>query len=105
MNKNTPDYKKIYSEMIPDKFPDKSESCRSILNKKELNTMDIITLNTIISRKDSKSYNQKLKSYDRHTIFEILDYQKKHQMTNVTAARHFNLSRNTLQKWKKIFQI
>lgn len=103
MKKITPDYKKIYTEMIKNKYPDKTEMCLPILNKKIIGIMDIINLNTLICSRNNQSENQKLKSYDRTAIFEILNYQKQQGMNNATAAKHFNLSRNTIHKWKKTF--
>lgn len=102
----TPDYRKIYLDMIRIKYPEKKELCRSILEKKNIDPLDIIRLNDIIAGKSDKEKirdNQKLKSYDRNTILQILDYQKKHHLNNTELALHFKLSRNTVAKWKKIF--
>lgn len=103
MKKTTPDYKKIYTEMIMDKYPDYLPKCHTILDKNEFSVMDVIRLNKLISSGNNRNANQKYKSYDRTAIFEILDYQKKHNLNNVSVARHFNISRNTLGTWKKKF--
>lgn len=103
-----PNYKKIYTDILNAKYPDKISSCRNILEKKELSSMDIMSLNKIIfdvRSKDFQSLNQKHKSYDKSTILEILIYQKKHKFNNSQLAEYFNLSRNTVTKWKKIFLI
>lgn len=105
MKKKSIDYKKLYTEMVLEKYPQKISQCHSILRKKEITVMDIIRLNKIISSEDAQSINQKYKSYDRTAIFEILDYQKKHRLNNVATARHFNISRNTLGSWKKQFLV
>jgi len=62
---------------------------------------EVIT--NIKSDKEKIRDNQKLKSYDKNTILQILDYQKKHHLNNTELALHFKLSRNTVAKWKKIF--
>lgn len=101
--KNTPNYRKIYEDMIAKKYPDKAEACKSILTKKKIKTIDVVMLNNIIVGFDSHyiENNQKLKSYDKDTVFEVLMYQKKHHLNNIQTAKHFNISRNTLSSWKK----
>ncbi|WP_294282760.1 helix-turn-helix domain-containing protein [uncultured Chryseobacterium sp.] len=102
----TPDYRKIYQDMIRMKYPDKEALCRSILDKKTIDPLDIIRLNAIITGKNAQEKihdDQKLKSYDKRTILQILNYQKKHHLNNTELASHFNLSRNTVAKWKKLF--
>ncbi|GAB0157212.1 hypothetical protein CHRYSEOSP005_24830 [Chryseobacterium sp. Alg-005] len=101
-----PDYKLIYSDLISKKHPDKKEKCEAILQKKELSVLDVIVLNKIISPSTDKevvNFNQKFRSYDKNFILRILDYQKKHRLSNVQLARRYNLSRNTVAKWKKCF--
>lgn len=105
MKKATPNYKRIYTDIMMDKYPEKITECLHILNKKTLSVMDIIDLNNRISSHNAKKINQQLKSYDRDTIFKILTYQKQHQLNNIETAKHFNLSRNSLQKWKKIYLV
>lgn len=103
-----PNYKRIYTDMITIKYPDKLKDCSNILNKKKLNTFDVISLQKILFGSENVSAghsNQLLKSYDETTILKILTYQKKHGMNNVELSRHFKLSRNTVAKWKKIFTI
>ncbi|WP_307460635.1 helix-turn-helix domain-containing protein [Chryseobacterium sp. SORGH_AS_0447] len=102
----TPDYRKIYQDMIRMKYPEKEELCQSILSKKRIEPLDIIRLNAVIagnSYKERARDNQKLKSYDKKTILQILHYQKKNQLNNTELAKHFDLSRNTVAKWRKIF--
>ncbi|HUH25918.1 MAG TPA: helix-turn-helix domain-containing protein [Flavobacterium sp.] len=48
--------------------------------------------------------NQKYRSYDKATIIEILNYQKKNGLNNTQLANHFKLSRNTVAKWERLFQ-
>ncbi|KAA0128663.1 helix-turn-helix domain-containing protein [Chryseobacterium sp. SN22] len=101
-----PDYRKIYEDMIRMKYPDKETLCRSILEKKNIDLFDVIRLNAIITGKNAQEKiqgDQKLKSYDKDTILQILDYQKKHGMNNTALASHFKLSRNTVAKWRKLF--
>lgn len=104
MKKKEPNYKKIYTDIIHFKHPEKSEACKKILDKETLGILDILNLNDILFQTSQDTFmNQKLKSYDRDTIFAILDYQKKNKLNNNQIAMHFKLSRNTITKWKKIF--
>jgi DNA-binding transcriptional regulator YiaG len=48
------------------------------------------------------TYNQKFRSYKIPDIQKILDYQNKYQLNNSQFANHFQLSRNTVAKWKKM---
>ncbi|PIF46284.1 hypothetical protein CLU96_3309 [Chryseobacterium sp. 52] len=104
MKNSIPNYKKIYTDILNVKYPHKKEICADILSKRELLTIDIILLNQKIFNTDQKKENQKYRSYDKATIFKILDYQKKFSLNNTQLAKHFNLSRNTVSKWKKYFQ-
>lgn len=102
------DYKRIFRDIIEIKHPEKREECQGILSKKELSTMDIIKLNQRIfdvKTKENYSFNQRHRSYSKGSILEILDYQKKNKLNNSELSLHFNLSRNTIAKWKRIFSI
>ncbi|WBV53792.1 helix-turn-helix domain-containing protein [Chryseobacterium gambrini] len=98
---SNPDYKRIYSDILVAKFPHKISECQTILSKKTISVLDVIKLNTIIFGFFQE--NQKHRSYDRATIFEILDYQKKNKLNNSQLALHFKLSRSTIAKWRKHF--
>lgn len=103
-----PDYKRIYTDLISSKFPDKKKECEKYLNKENLSNLNIIELNQKIFGKSDKkiiSESQKYRAYDKTTIFEILDYQNKKQCSNSELAAHYNISRNTITKWKKIFSL
>lgn len=103
---NNPDYKKIYNDMISLKYPEKKKMCENILKKEKLSTLDVIKLNNFLTKdlsETNNSENQKLKSYDKTTVFKILDYQKKHCLNNAELAKHFNMSRNTVAIWKKLY--
>ena len=95
----TPNYKRIYSDILKKKYPEKIEYCNSILQKTKLSTLDIIQLNEKIFGSNSP----RLRSYSKSDILKILDYQKKHKLNNSQLANHFKLSRNTVAKWKKMF--
>ncbi|MGV0923906.1 helix-turn-helix domain-containing protein [Empedobacter tilapiae] len=99
-------YKTLYTDIINDLYPDKLLQCQEILNKQDLNILDILELNKLIFGEEYKNnieVNQKFRSYSKQDILLILDYQKKHRLNNTQLANHFNLSRNTIAKWKKIF--
>lgn len=106
--KNTPDYKKIFNDIINIKFPEKKETCSHLLDKPDLSVLDIIDLNELLFRNSSKEnriFNQKHRSYNESVIYQILEYQKKNRLNNSQLAGHFKLSRNTVTKWKSLFPI
>ncbi|WP_419867928.1 helix-turn-helix domain-containing protein [Chryseobacterium sp. CT-SW4] len=101
-----PNYKKIYTDIINKKYPEKLTTCKTLLLKNKLSFLDVIKLNQkIFGNNETLSGNQRHRSYDVKTIFEILDYQKKHNLNNSQLAIHFKLSRNTVAKWKKNFAV
>ncbi len=105
---STPDYARIYSDILDLKFPHKKKICRPILRKERITVLDVIELNNKIfksSDKNSPGYNQKYRAYSKSDILFILDYQKKYRLNNSQLANHFKLSRNTVTKWKKIFLV
>ena len=102
----TPDYIKIYTDLIELKHPEKRDKCSVLLSKNSLSTLDIINLEKILFKnmeKELDKFNQAHKSYNEKTILEILAYQRKNELNNSQAAHHFRLSRNTLARWKKIY--
>lgn len=102
---NRPNYKLIYKDFIEKKHPHKLSVCAPFFKKKIWTDLDVIKLNKILlgASRESISKNQKYKSYDKKTILEILNYQKKNNLNNIQIANHFNISRNTLAKWKNCF--
>ncbi|MEJ5049259.1 helix-turn-helix domain-containing protein [Chryseobacterium culicis] len=102
----TPDYKKIYSDLVDLKYPEKKHECAKILSKKNLSAFDVIEINRIIFSYDQNiKANQSHRSYNKETIYKILEYQKKNYLNNTQLALHFKLSRNTVAKWKTLFSI
>ncbi|WP_213279046.1 helix-turn-helix domain-containing protein [Chryseobacterium indologenes] len=102
---NNPDYKKIFKDIIQYQYPHKAKACESILNKESLTGIDVITLNNLIfeSRcQEPAVFNQKHHFYDKQSIMQILEYQKKHNLNNTQVAQKYKLSRNTVAKWKKL---
>ncbi|AZA77305.1 helix-turn-helix domain-containing protein [Chryseobacterium sp. G0186] len=103
-----PDYKRIYNDLITIKCPEKKEICDHLLSKVDLSVLDIININQILFDKSSKEntqFNQRHRSYNESTIFQILEYQRDNKLNNSQLARHFKLSRNTITKWKNQFLI
>lgn len=96
-----PDYNKIYYDIIMIKFPSRMEDCKRLLSKERLTALDVITIDKILFGENTE--NNKHRSYNKKTILKILDYQKKNKLNNSQLAKHFQLSRNTVTKWKKIF--
>jgi len=101
-----PNYKLIFTDILDQKYPHKKEYCKNILNKTEINEFDVIKLTHIIFGNKSKvpTINQKFKAYNKSTILEILRYQTQNNLNNSQTANHFNLSRNTVSKWRKHFE-
>lgn len=103
---NIPNYKQIYKDLIEQKYPHKKATCTVILEKEQLTFLDVIELNELIFETVSKKtleMNQKYRSYDKDTIIDILNYQKKNGLNNTQLSNHFKLSRNTVTKWKSLF--
>ena len=98
----TPNYKRIYSDILKKKYPEKKELCNHIIKKENLSSFDIISLNEKIFGANPIQ-NQKLRSYSKSDIIKFLDYQKKHNLNNSQLVNHFKLSRNTVAKWKKYY--
>ncbi|MCQ4142437.1 helix-turn-helix domain-containing protein [Chryseobacterium sp. EO14] len=106
MKQIKPDYKLIFSDIIDKEYPEKREKCQSFLDKDFLSALDIIKLNSLLFEiKDNKKNNlsQKHRSYKKSDVLQIIYYQKKFKLNNSQLAKKFNLSRNTVTKWKKIY--
>lgn len=96
-----PNYRRIYTDILEYKHPEKKQQCHTILSKIQLSAMDVINLNNIIFYDTiKKDKNKKHKNYDIPTIREILKFQKDHNLSNVKVAEHYGISRNTISKWK-----
>lgn len=103
-----PDYKRIFTDILNTEHPDKICHCKKKLEKEQLSSIDIVLLNKIVFGNNGQvinALNQKHRTYDRSAILEILTYKKIHKCNNSQLARQFNLRRNTVAKWKKIFII
>lgn len=101
-----PDYKRIYYDILYDKCPERIDEFKNLLEKPTLSVLDILELNQKIFGKVDRSietFNQRHRSYSTDDISEILEYQKKNNMNNAQLANRFKLSRNTITKWKKLF--
>lgn len=104
----TPNYKKIYTDIIEKKYPHRRSACEQILNKETLSVLDVMELNRKIfsfQDRNTQDFNQKHRAYGKSDIMSILRYQKENNLNNSQLASHFKLSRNTVAKWKKLFQI
>ncbi|AZA55577.1 helix-turn-helix domain-containing protein [Chryseobacterium sp. G0201] len=108
MKNNPPDYKKIYCDLISIKYPEKTHLFKHLLSKTKLSTLDVMEFSTLLSKmgtEDTLKFNQQHRSYNKSAIYQILEYQKINKINNSQLAEHFNLSRNTVAKWKKKFII
>lgn len=106
MKELQPNYKLIFSDILEKKYPEKRKECERILRKKLLSSFDIINLNTIIFGKEvqAEDENQRHKSYKKSDIKKIIEYQKKYNLNNVETCTQFKISRNTIYKWKKLYE-
>ena len=100
-----PNYKRIYEDLLDRKYPHKKEACEAVLAKEKLSSIDVFLLNDLIFGTNENHENDpRYRSYDDASIFKILQYQKKNKLNNTQLAEYFGLSRNTVAKWKKMFQ-
>jgi hypothetical protein len=108
MMRKTPNYKKIYHDIILKICPEREMEFKYFLDKESLLSWDIVRLdNLIFNNKDQDSFifNQRHRSYDNETILYIIKYQKDHNINNSLTSKYFRISRNTLYRWKKIYKI
>ncbi|WP_106915076.1 transposase [Chryseobacterium aurantiacum] len=104
-NYQSPNYTRIYHDIIEKKYPEKKQKCLHLLEKKKLTTREIIKINTVIFGSETLSgtseSNHRFRSYDQETTQYILEYQIKNKLNNTQTANYFKISRNTLANWKK----
>jgi len=104
----TPDYKQIYTDILEEKFPEKLIDATVSLKLKTLHSaFDVLKFNQMVFGEPEYAVgfnNQRLRSYDEESILEILKYQKQNGLNNLQLGKHFKISRNTIAKWKTIFQ-
>ena len=102
-----PLYQKLYADMIRDKYPDKENLLKQFLKKESWTTLDVIEVNDLLfgldKNKNSVRRAMKHRAYDEESVKQILEYQKKNKLNNTQLANKYNLSRNTVKKWKDIF--
>lgn len=70
------------------------------------NFIDILNINNKIFQIigiERNSELQKLKTYTYQDIQVILNYKKEYRLNNSHLANHFQMSRNTIKKWKYRF--
>lgn len=105
---NRPRYRKLYADMIRDKYPEKMSLCNTLLQKENWTALDVIHISQLLfdEDKDRKGIagDQKHRSYDLKSIRQILDYQIKNKLNNKQVAMKYRLSRNSVSKWKKLLQ-
>ncbi|UZT97983.1 helix-turn-helix domain-containing protein [Chryseobacterium fluminis] len=101
-----PNYKKIYTDLLLEKQPEKlkDEKIKSLIS--DLTTAEkVLKFNELIFglQGEDTVNNHKLRSYDKQTIIKILQYQKKHNLSKRFTAMKYGISRTTIQKWHKDF--
>lgn len=103
---NRPFYHKLYADMIRDKYPEKEGDCFSYLQRENWTALDVIRVNELLfgsKKKVDHAIDRKHRSYDKESIKEILLFQQKNKLNNNEIANKYELSRNTIAKWKKLF--
>jgi len=103
---NYPNYNKIYLDIIDQKFPERKQELIPLLSKEIITSLEVINIQRKIFNLQSKEVNifdQQRKSYDEESIKNILQYQISNKLNNKQTAIFFNLSRNSVAKWKKLF--
>ncbi|MDN4011907.1 helix-turn-helix domain-containing protein [Chryseobacterium gambrini] len=103
---NSPDYKRIYTDILEMRYRNKKDKCEALLNKPRLSVMDILELEKrIFDEKEitDEKENKKFRAYDDEAILQILRYQKNNNMNNNDTAAYFKVSRNSVAKWKRLF--
>lgn len=98
-----PNYKKIYNDYILKNIPEKLSEFDFFFQKEDISSLDVIKINKIIFGNGGGSI--KNRSYDKTDILFILNHQKDKNLNNSQLAAHFNLSRNTVARWRKLFSI
>ncbi len=99
-----PNYHQIYLDIIHELCPHQLEKYSRFFLKSNLTYFEVIALNDLIFNPlndENTTENQKFKAYHKDTIFTVLNYQKLNNISNSKLSRDFNISRNTIAKWKK----
>lgn len=106
--RNRPFYKKLYADMIRDKYPEKADCCATFLKKETWIALDVIQINEILFGSGKETSDAKIdkkhRAYDTESIRKILRYQQERGLTNQDIAEEFGVSRNTISKWKIAFR-
>ena len=74
---NKPNYRRIYSDIIQKKCPEKKEECIPLLKKRNLSSIDILKINRkifLVEETENNSSNNRLRSYNKSDIAAILDF-------------------------------
>lgn len=100
---NKPNYSLIFLDILESMFPDKCPEEIGVFEGKELSVEEVLLCNKKIFGHNKGS--GKYRSYDKSTIISILSKQKKHHYTNEKVSQMYNISRNSLAKWKKHFLV
>lgn len=98
-----PDYQKIFQDMLNYHFVEHDQALSDILKKGALTSIDVMQLNNRLFYKRKEQSSSAHKAYDKSSIKKILQYQRIHQLNNTELAKHFGISRNTIAKWKHIY--
>ena len=108
-------YKLLYTDFVYNTPHLSYKDKREILNyineklKIEASYKQLIRLNTLITQRINyrtiQSRYSQLKAYDKDYILSVLKHQKEYQLSNREVSNMFQISRNTLSKWKKAFEM
>lgn len=105
-NGGKPNYLQIFKDILTEKFPDKKIAEIELASEKELSVSEVLKFNKLVFGKEAAmNGNGKFRSYDKETILSILHYQKQNYCSNSELARIYNVSRNSISAWKKVFKV
>lgn len=107
-------YELLYTDFVTESVhfseQEKAEMLKELTGngKERITYKTLLRLNGIIARKVRREHLQskyatQLKAYDRPFIQSVLKYQKKYGLTNSDISKQFKISRNTVNRWKKVF--
>lgn len=102
-----PNYNALYADLIQKKYPTRLKEIEKYLSKEILTALDVIQINDLLFSNKTKTklkVDQQLRSYQKEEILAILKYQQKNSLNNTQLALRFRLSRNTVSKWKKLYE-
>ena len=99
-----PNYKRIYQDLIKQIYPHRWQEFQYFFSQRaQFSSFDVITLNKMLFGSAEDCRNRKLRVYTQSEIQKIIHLQKFYGLNNSQAAAKFNISRNSISKWNKMY--